>query len=84
VYGARIGGGETASGALEDMIAAEETVEGVPAARLAKDLVDRRDPGAWPSLPLLAAILAVVDDDPDPVGRVAEAVLPTPRPVPRS
>jgi glycerol-3-phosphate dehydrogenase (NAD(P)+) len=84
VYGARIGSGETASGALHEMIAAEQTVEGVPAARLAKDLVDQRDPAAWPSLPLLAAILAVVDGDPDPVGRVADAVLPSTRPFPRS
>ncbi len=76
VYGVRIGRGEAASAALEAMIAAEQTVEGVPAARLAKDLVDQRDAGAWSSLPLLAAILAVLDDAPDPVGRVVEAVLP--------
>ena len=84
VYGARIGSGERASAALKEMIAAEQTVEGVPAARLAKDLVDQRDPAAWPTLPLLAAILAVVDDDPDPVGRVADAVLPTIRRFPNS
>ena len=54
VYGARIGGGEPASDALQDMIAAEQTVEGVTAARLAKDLADQRDPSAWRSLPLLA------------------------------
>jgi glycerol-3-phosphate dehydrogenase (NAD(P)+) len=76
VYGARIGRGETPSAALEAMAAAEQTVEGVPAARLAKDLVDQRDPAAWPSLPLLTALLAIVEDDPDPVGRVVEAVLP--------
>jgi glycerol-3-phosphate dehydrogenase (NAD(P)+) len=58
------------------MTAAEQTVEGVPAARLARDLVDQRDGGAWPSLPLLTAILAILDDDPDPVARVVDAVLP--------
>jgi glycerol-3-phosphate dehydrogenase (NAD(P)+) len=76
VYGARIGGGQKASAALEEMVAAEQTVEGVPAARLAKDLVDQRDPSAWSSLPLLTAILALLDDGPDPVGRVTDAVLP--------
>ncbi len=76
VYGSRIGRGETPSAALEAMTAAEQTVEGVPAARLARDLVDQRDRAAWPSLPLLAAILAILDDDPDPVARVVEAVLP--------
>ena len=76
VYGARIGRGEPASAALQEMAAAEQTVEGVPAARLAKDLVDQRDRSAWPSLPLLTAILGVIDDDPDPVGRIVEAVLP--------
>jgi hypothetical protein len=79
VYGARIGRGEPASGALQEMAAAEQTVEGVPAARLAKDLVDQRDPAAWPSLPLLTAILGVIDDDPDPVDRIVDAVLPKTR-----
>lgn len=76
VYGARIGRGEPATAALEAMVAAEQTVEGVPAARLAKDLVDQRERSAWPSLPLLSAILSVLDDDPDAVDRVVEAVLP--------
>jgi NAD-dependent glycerol-3-phosphate dehydrogenase C-terminus len=76
VYGARIGRGERAPTALEAMTAAEQTVAGVPAARLAKDLVDQRDAAGWPSLPLLTAILGVIDDAPDPVGRVIEAVLP--------
>ncbi len=76
VYGSRIGRGETPSAALEAMTAAEQTVEGVPAARLARDLVDQRDDAAWPSLPLLTAILAILDDDPDPVARVVDAVLP--------
>jgi glycerol-3-phosphate dehydrogenase (NAD(P)+) len=76
VYGARIGRGEKPSDALDAMAAAEQTVEGVPAAKLARDLVDQRDPSAWDGLPLLRAVLAILDDDPDPVARVAEAVLP--------
>jgi glycerol-3-phosphate dehydrogenase (NAD(P)+) len=58
------------------MQAAEQTVEGVPAAGLARDLVDQRDASAWDGLPLLCAVLATLEDDPDPVARVVEAVLP--------
>jgi glycerol-3-phosphate dehydrogenase (NAD(P)+) len=76
VYGARIGRGETPSDALQAMADAEQTVEGVPAARLARDLVDQRDADAWARLPLLRAVLAILDDDPDPVAKVAAAVLP--------
>lgn len=76
LYGARIGRGESAPEALAAMTAAEQTVEGVPAARLAKDLVDQRDPAAWSSLPLLSAILEILDGHPDSPARVAEAVLP--------
>jgi glycerol-3-phosphate dehydrogenase (NAD(P)+) len=75
-YGERLGAGEGAREALDAMTAAEQTVEGVPAAELARDLVDQRDASAWDDLPLLRAVLAILDDDPDPVGRVAEAVLP--------
>jgi glycerol-3-phosphate dehydrogenase (NAD(P)+) len=78
VYGARIGRGERPSAALAAMAEAEQTVEGVPSARLARDLVEQRDAGAWADLPLLRAVLAVLDDDPDPVARVVEAVLPAP------
>jgi glycerol-3-phosphate dehydrogenase (NAD(P)+) len=76
VYGARIGRGERPSEALDAMAAAEQTVEGVPAARLARDLVDQRDASAWDTLPLLRAVLAILEDDPDPVDRVVAAVLP--------
>jgi len=76
VYGSRIGRGERPSAALDAMAAAEQTVEGVPAARLARDLVDQRDPAAWGGLPLLRTVLAILDDDPDPVARVVAAVLP--------
>ena len=84
VYGARIGSGERASAALQAMADAEQTVEGVPAAGLARDLVDQREPSVWPSLPLLTAILEVLDDHPDPVGRIVAAALPGSRRVPPS
>ena len=76
VYGARIGRGESADQALAAMTAAQQTVEGVPAARLARSLVDQRDPGTWPALPLLSAILDILDGHSDPAQRVADAVLP--------
>jgi glycerol-3-phosphate dehydrogenase (NAD(P)+) len=76
IYGARIGAGEPAAAALVAMTAAELTVEGVPAARLARTLVDQRAPGDWDKLPLLQAILDVLDGAPRPAHLVAEAVLP--------
>jgi glycerol-3-phosphate dehydrogenase (NAD(P)+) len=76
VYGSRIGRGEGASEAMEAMTAAEQTVEGVPAARLAADLIRQRDPSAWDSLPLMSAILGVIDGREDPVESVVDAVLP--------
>ena len=76
LYGARIGRGEAAPDALAAMTAAEQTVEGVPAAHLSRDLVNQRDRAAWSSLPLLTAILETLDGHPDPPGIVADAVLP--------
>ncbi len=76
IYGSRIGRGEGASEAMEAMTAAEQTVEGVPAARLAADLIGQCDPAAWDSLPLMSAILGVIDGREDPVESVVDAVLP--------
>ncbi|WP_217548659.1 NAD(P)H-dependent glycerol-3-phosphate dehydrogenase [Streptomyces sp. GbtcB6] len=60
VYGARIGAGETPDEALRAMQAAGQTVEGVAAARLARELVDQliRFGGlsGWSGLPLLRQI----------------------------
>ncbi len=42
VYGARIGKGESAREALDSMVAADQTVEGVAAARFAHELVSQR------------------------------------------
>jgi glycerol-3-phosphate dehydrogenase (NAD(P)+) len=76
LYGTRIGAGERAPEALAAMEREELTVEGVPAARLAQQLVDQRLPELWPQLPLLRAIVAVLDGADDPGRIIAEAVLP--------
>ncbi|HEY5879896.1 MAG TPA: 2-dehydropantoate 2-reductase N-terminal domain-containing protein [Nakamurella sp.] len=77
VYGARIGRGEGAAQALEEMAAAEQTVEGVPAAELAAILVDQRAPGLWPRLPLLAAVRDIIRGAADPQARLIAAALPS-------
>jgi glycerol-3-phosphate dehydrogenase (NAD(P)+) len=77
VYGARLGRGEQAGAALAEMRRAGQTVEGVPAARLAARLVDQCLPDG--SLPLLRALDAVLAGEigEDTVDRIlAEAVLP--------
>jgi glycerol-3-phosphate dehydrogenase (NAD(P)+) len=76
LYGVRIGRGELASAALEAMIAAEQTVEGVSACALATAMVDQRDPTLWSELPLLRAIAATLQDAPQPEQLIAEAALP--------
>jgi glycerol-3-phosphate dehydrogenase (NAD(P)+) len=83
VLGARVGRGEPPAEALAAMAAAGQTVEGVPAARLARDLAaqlarERPDEaGDLPArLPLLAAVNRLLDGDPDPAALVAAAVLP--------
>jgi glycerol-3-phosphate dehydrogenase (NAD(P)+) len=84
VLGARVGRGEPPAEALAAMAAAGQTVEGVPAARLARDLAaqlarERPDEaGDLPArLPLLAAVNRLLDGDPDPAALVAAAVLPS-------
>lgn len=79
-YGERIGAGEPAAAALAAMQAAELTVEGVPAAWLARDLIDQRAPERWAELPLLRALLAVLDGAGDAAALVADAVLPAAAP----
>jgi glycerol-3-phosphate dehydrogenase (NAD(P)+) len=76
LYGVRIGRGEPAADALAAMTAAEQTVEGVPACALATTLVDQRDPGLWPRLPLLRAVAATIAGATDPEHLIAEAALP--------
>jgi glycerol-3-phosphate dehydrogenase (NAD(P)+) len=72
VFGARVGRGEPPDQALAAMAAAGQTVEGVPAARLALELATRHEL----DLPLLAAVGRVLDGAPDPAAELAAAVLP--------
>jgi glycerol-3-phosphate dehydrogenase (NAD(P)+) len=76
VYGARIGRGEPATAALDEMVAAGQTVEGVAAARFAAELADQR---ALDSLPLLGAITEVLAGAEEPAARITAAVLPARR-----
>jgi glycerol-3-phosphate dehydrogenase (NAD(P)+) len=75
VLGARVGRGEPPGQALAAMAAAGQTVEGVPAARLALELA-RRLPGQAGDLPLLAAVNRILAGAPDPAALLAAAVLP--------
>jgi glycerol-3-phosphate dehydrogenase (NAD(P)+) len=75
VLGARVGRGEPAGQALAAMAAAGQTVEGVPAARLALELAGRL-PGRAGDLPLLVAVNRILDGAPDPAALLAAAVLP--------
>jgi glycerol-3-phosphate dehydrogenase (NAD(P)+) len=72
VFGARIGRGQPPGQALAAMAAAGQTVEGVPAARLARELASQREL----DLPLLAAVNRVLDGAPDPAAELAAAALP--------
>jgi len=76
VYGARIGRGEEPRAALAEMDRLEQTVEGVPAAGLARALVDQLGGGLADELPLLAAVTRILDGTDDVEGTVAAAVLP--------
>jgi glycerol-3-phosphate dehydrogenase (NAD(P)+) len=90
VLGTRVGRGEPPGEALAAMAAAGQTVEGVPAARLALELAATLGPGPGPrgpdptagptslaaSLPLLAVVNRVLDGAPDPAAELAAAVLP--------
>jgi glycerol-3-phosphate dehydrogenase (NAD(P)+) len=72
VLGTRIGRGEPPDQALAAMAAAGQTVEGVPAARLALELA-----GDLPAeLPLLAAVNHILDGAPEPAALLATAALP--------
>jgi glycerol-3-phosphate dehydrogenase (NAD(P)+) len=84
VFGARVGRGEPPAQALAAMAAAGQTVEGVPAARLARDLAAQLAhelptgaAGLLAGLPLLAAVNRILDGEPDPADLLAGAVLPS-------
>ena len=76
VYGVRIGKGEGAREALAAMEAAEQTVEGVPAAGLASTLVAQAGDELVEQLPLLKAVTAIIAGAEHPERLVAEAALP--------
>ena len=71
--GTRVGRGEPPGEALAAMAAAGQTVEGVPAARLARDLAAQ----LGLDLPLLAAVNRILDGAADPAALLADAVLPS-------
>ena len=72
----RIGRGEQAAEALDAMVAAEQTVEGVPAAGLATTLVEQSAADIADQLPLLGAVNAILDGASNPKDVIAGAVLP--------
>ncbi|WP_028821298.1 NAD(P)H-dependent glycerol-3-phosphate dehydrogenase [Propionimicrobium lymphophilum] len=76
-YGVRLGRGEKPQEALEEMARLEQTVEGVPAAGLAKKFVDQHASDIADQLPLMNAVIEIlaggVDDLKSVVGN---AVLP--------
>ena len=77
VYGTRLGRGEGAAQALEEMTRLEQTVEGVPALPLAISLVEQSAPQLVGELRLLAAVARLVAggvDDPQEL--LIPAVLP--------
>ena len=76
VYGVRIGKGEGAREALAAMEAAEQTVEGVPAAGLASTLVAQAGDDLVEQLPLLKAVTAIIAGAEHPERLVADAALP--------
>ena len=76
VYWVRIGRGEGAKEALAAMEAAEQTVEGVPAAGLAVTLVQQAGNDLIEELPLLKAVTAIIGGAEHPEKLVADAALP--------
>lgn len=77
-YGTRIGTGQHAAEALQEMRDAEQTVEGVPACGLAVELVVQRFGHLRDRLPLLHAINHVIDGAAEPVDLIVDAALPAP------
>jgi glycerol-3-phosphate dehydrogenase (NAD(P)+) len=83
LYGMRLGRGEPARQALEGMAVAGQTVEGAPAARLARQLAEQHADDLPPgSLPLLDVVNQLLDGAPDPARLLADAALPPRRPLP--
>lgn len=76
VYGVRLGRGEAPKAAHADMERLEQTVEGIPAAGLAQQLVQQKTPELEKELPLLAAVNAILGGATPVKDLIAKAVLP--------
>lgn len=76
VFGERLGAGEDPDEALQAMIDAQQTVEGVPASGLAVVLASQLFADAPSRLPLLHAIRRIVDGCEDPLLVLTTAALP--------
>jgi glycerol-3-phosphate dehydrogenase (NAD(P)+) len=79
LLGERLGRGETIADALEAMQRAEQTVEGVAAARFSVELVEQlTQTGKHQGMdyPLLKALQAILDGSPNLVPLLSEAALP--------
>ncbi|MDO5729354.1 MAG: glycerol-3-phosphate dehydrogenase [Actinomycetaceae bacterium] len=77
VYGVRLGRGENPREALAEMDRLEQTVEGVPAAGLAREFVTQVVPHLLNKLPLLTTVGAILEGSTDPIAQLlAKAVLP--------
>lgn len=76
-YGVRLGRGENPQEALAEMERLEQTVEGVPAAGLARQFVAQKAPDLVEKLPLLQAVVRILDGGVSDVKTVVgQAVLP--------
>ncbi|NMW64836.1 NAD(P)H-dependent glycerol-3-phosphate dehydrogenase [Mobiluncus mulieris] len=76
-YGVRLGRGENPQEALDEMARLEQTVEGVPAAALAQKFVSQKAPNLVEKLPLLQAVVRILDGKVEDVKSVVgQAVLP--------
>ena len=80
VYGVRIGRGESAEDALKEMDRLEQTVEGVPAAGLAKTLVQQSAAQIEAQLPLLKAVNKILAGTDEPVVKILSAAVLPPKP----
>lgn len=76
VFGERLGSGEAPAEALQKMIDAHQTVEGVPASGLAVALASQLFDDAASRLPLLHAIRRIVEGCDDPLLVLTTAALP--------
>lgn len=76
VYGVRLGRGEAPKAAHAEMERLEQTVEGIPAAGLAQQLVQQKTPELEKELPLLAAVNDILGGATPVKDLIAKAVLP--------